>query len=124
MVSSERGRGGVLKSVLFSVVFLLLGILIFAAAVKMFELSSGVITFVNQIIKVAVILLGCMLGLRNGKYFFRGMLAGALTMLAAYAVFNIIAEKSFFRIDLAYELMLGLLAGAISGMICSVLKKN
>ena len=54
------------KGVLFSLIFTLLAILVFAAIVKVFELSDKTILMVNQVLKIIAILLGCLIGLKGG----------------------------------------------------------
>ncbi len=111
------------KSVLLAAVFALVGVLIFAAAVKVFELSDPVITLVNQILKTAAILLGCIFGLKGGKRFFKGMAVGACTLLLCYVIFTLLAGEPLLRISLLFELIFGAVVGGISGFLSGTLKK-
>lgn len=112
-----------LKSVLLATVFALVGVLIFAAAVKVFELSDQVITLVNQILKTAAVLLGCLFGLKGEKRLFKGMAVGACTLFLCYLIFALLAGEKLFQISLLFELIFGAVIGAISGFLSATVKK-
>ena len=115
---------GIFKSVLFSVIFLLLSILIFAAVIKIFGLADATISFVNQILKASAILLGCLFGLRGEKIFIKSVMSGLFTIILSYVIFTLLSKGTLFSVQLVYEILFGMIAGALSGIIVGFMKKN
>ena len=114
----------ILKGILMALIITLVIILVFAAIVKLTEMSDGTIHFINQIIKAVSILCGCLFGIREGKAFFKGIIIGTASMLIAYLIFTILAGTSLFTLSVLYELLFGAVCGGICGMIAGLIKKN
>ena len=112
------------KGVLFSLIFTLLAILVFAAIVKVFELSDKTILMVNQVLKIIAILLGCLIGLKGGGCFWKGIILGFVTALIGYITFSLLSGAPLLRISLVYESILGIIVGGISGFICRTVKQS
>lgn len=107
----------VLKAVGVAVAFCLVAVLVFAFVIKIAALPSSIITPVNQVIKAAAILLGCVLGLGNDKGWIKGGIAGLFSVIFAYVIFSIVGGGFKWELSLLLELLFGLLAGAISGVV-------
>jgi putative membrane protein, TIGR04086 family len=111
------------KGVLFSLIFTLLAILVFAAVVKVFELSDRTILMVNQVLKIIAILLGCMIGLKGEGCFWKGIIVGFVTALIGYVTFSLLSGEPLLRMSLLYESLFGVIVGGISGLICRTIKQ-
>lgn len=118
----EQGglKGGsieVAKAVGVAVAFCLVAVLVFAFIIKIAALPSSVITPVNQVIKAAAILLGCIVGLGNDKGWLKGAIAGLLSVIFAYIIFSLVGGGFKWELTLLLELLFGLVAGVISGVV-------
>lgn len=126
MGTGEEIRKGALevgKAVAVAVAFCLAAVLIFAFIIKIAALPSEVITPVNQVIKAAAVLLGCILGLSDSKGWLKGGIAGILSVACAYVIFSLIAGGFDWSWTILLELLFGLVAGVISGIVAVNLHK-
>ena len=115
-----------LKGVLIALGFSLVGILLFAFVLKFTNISEGVITPVNQIIKGLSILLGVGFALRKQREagLLSGFLIGIIYTLAAFLTFSIQGGHFVFDASLGIDTAFGAIVGAICGIICVNLKKS
>lgn len=123
----KEGRDGavqVAKGACVSVVFTLAAVLIFALVIKLFSLSSGVITPVNQVIKFAAVFLGCFFCIKPGKAFFKGLICGAIVAIVTYFLFAIVAGSISFGWLNVFDLLFGAAAGGISALIAAAAKNK
>lgn len=107
----------VLKGLGLAVVFCLLGAFVFSLVLKFTDVSNGVITPVNQLLKALGILFGCFFALRGDKGWLKGLLVGTLTVALTYAIFSSIAGNFSLSALALVELLFGALAGVLSGII-------
>ena len=115
----REGKGGavqVAKGACVSVVFTLAAVLIFALIIKLFALSSGVITPVNQVIKFVAVFIGCFFCIRPDRAFFKGLLCGAIVAIVAGSI-------SFGWMNL-FDVLFGAAAGGISALIAAAAKNR
>lgn len=113
----KKGALEVGKAVAVAVVFFLAAVLAFAFIIKIAALPSSVIMPVNQVIKAAGILLGCILGLSDNKGWLKGGIAGTLSVSCAYVIFSLMAGGFDWGWTVLLELLFGLAAGVISGVV-------
>lgn len=124
MENAKKTYIPILKGVLMSLIITMVAILLFAGIIKLTEMQSGAIHFVNQIIKAFSILCGCFYGIKNGKSFLKGIVIGLVTMLAAHIIFSILEKQSIFSMSILYEMLFGAVCGGICGMITGMIKKS
>jgi len=109
----------IIKGILLAVLFSIVCILIFALVFKLANLDESVIPVVNQIIKIVSILLGAGLVAKNAKE--KGWLKGGITGLAyiiiGFLIFSLVDGKFNFNTILVSDSLLGIIVGAIGGMI-------
>ena len=101
------------KSIVIAVFFCLAAVLVFAFVISLASLPSTVITPVNQVIKAAAILLGCIVGLGVGH----------LSICFSFLLFSFIGGALQFTPTFALELLFGVIAGGISGVVAVNLHK-
>lgn len=116
----------VLKGVLISVCFSLVGILIFALSLRFFEISDLGIKIVNQIIKTISILLGCFICLKgnNNSGLVKGIIIAVLYTIVSFFLFSILNGKFSFNVNIVYDLFFSVIVGSICGIICVNIFKN
>ncbi len=107
----------VLKGTLFSLVITLLAVLTLGIVIKFVDIPSNVLMPINQIIKVISLLFGCLLGFKTKTLgALKGGVVGVVYTLISLFIFLIIGttlKNGFSFIDL----VMGVLIGAISGII-------
>lgn len=112
----------VIKSVIFSLLFSLILILLFAIIVKSTNLSPTAIRAVNQFIKIISLFLGCFLCVKENKGLIKGIITGLFYTVLLYVIFTIFGENAF-GIGFLLDLVFGVIAGAVSGIISVNLRK-
>ena len=110
---------GVIVALLFSVV----AVLIFAAIISAFNLSSGVIKPVNVLIKIVSVSIGVFTAVRGDKGLLKGSLLGVVITVLSLILFSIIGGESAFNSSIIWQLLLGAAVGAIAGIFTVNLKK-
>lgn len=112
----------VLKAVLFSTLFSLGFVLIFAIIIKFAALPNNVILPVNIAIKIISLLIGTIIGFKQKKNgLIKGAITGLIYMLFTFFIFaalNAFKDVKFSWIDLITLPV----AGAISGIIAVNIK--
>jgi putative membrane protein (TIGR04086 family) len=105
------------KAVACAVITSLAFVLIFSFFVLIFSLSDSVIKPVCQVFKILSIVLGGMLFIRNERGLVKGCIYGAITVLITFFLFGIISGSLTFSWKFPLEILLGALAGGISGVL-------
>lgn len=109
----------ILKASLLAVIVTLAGFLIFALVMKLANLQETVIPPVNQAIRIISIALGGAIAARSSRT--RGWLKGALTgilyIVWALVISAIFGGKYAFDTVLLSDVLLGIVVGAIGGII-------
>lgn len=98
--------------------FMIIGIAVFAAVVKICCLNASVIKAVNQFIKVIAIFFGCMIAVKNSVGYIKGALVGIIAIFFIYLLF------AFFGGFNGHGLLLDLLFSAIIGSISGIVSVN
>jgi putative membrane protein (TIGR04086 family) len=92
--------------------------------VHLCSLSDTAIKIVCQVAKVAAIILGAMLFLRESKGLFKGMLFGFLCVVFTFFIFGAMAGSLSFSLTFLLELVVGMVAGGLSGILAVNLKNR
>ncbi|MBR2480337.1 MAG: TIGR04086 family membrane protein [Clostridia bacterium] len=105
------------KTALFSLIITLLAVLILGIVIKFVNIPNNVLMPINQVIKVISVLIGCIIGIKNKQNgALKGGISGLIYTLISIFIFLILGyslKDSFSFIDL----LLGIIIGAISGVI-------
>ncbi len=112
-----------LKGVFIAVLSAIVGILIFALIIKITDVTSSVIMPVNQFIKIISIFLGCFLTLKNSKGLLKGLFIGLISTFVLYMIFSLFSGENPFTFSFVLDLLLGMIIGAVSGVISVNVKK-
>jgi putative membrane protein (TIGR04086 family) len=112
------------RGLLVSVIVSALLVLLFALLVLLFDLGDGVITPVNQVIKVCSILAGTFVAAQSGmKGWIAGLCLGGAYMLLGIFLYCAFAGEILPPLVMAGDLGLGLAAGFLSGLLAASMKK-
>lgn len=116
---------GVAEGVGFAAAASVAGILLFALVIKTFSISDEAIPVVNQLIKVASILLGTWRTVRKGsRGVVGGLLVGALYAAAGLTIYAVIESMMPPVSVILGDLILGSAAGAVGGILIANLLKR
>lgn len=118
-----RTRRSILKSLILgllaAVLFTLIAMLVLAAALVFLRFSDRLITILNQIIKLAAVVLGVIAAVPRGSQ--RGLATGVLIALAytviGYVLYVALGGAGFSVTGMLGELLLGVTVGAVTGAV-------
>ena len=113
----------ILKATCASVVFALVYALLFTFIIQLFCLPTGIIKPANQVCKILAIAFGGLIFIREDKGLISGAIFGAASVIANYLLFSLIAYSFTISPLFALELFLGIVAGAVTGIIAVNIKK-
>lgn len=107
-----------------SLIISLVLILLFALLIKWFNWSDAVISPVNIVIKIISIAIGVLVVTKDGTGgALKGATLGAVYIVLCFVVFSILNGSMIINISLLYDSLLGLITGAILGVISVTLRK-
>lgn len=128
--SENKGKPSYLRKAfkggITGLIVTIVSVLIFAILVKQFKLSDGVISAVNQMIKVMSILIAAYLAACNApeKKVLAGTLAGVIFVVLGYLTFSLI-ESQFGKVTLLVaDIAMGAVIGMLAAMIVTKLFAN
>ena len=125
MQNEDFSNGGfsIVKGLAFSVAVSLLGAVIFAVILRSCALSDSIIYPVNQVIKSMALAMGAVMFARGEKGWLKGSIIGVLFTAVSYLAFSAIGGDFSLSWLILAELLLGLVAGAVSGIIAVNVKR-
>lgn len=104
-----------LKAILIAILIAISLILILSLFVNIFNLSTGVIRPINQVIKIVSLAFACFIGItKKEKGLIKGCLIGLLLTFVFYLVFSILSFS--FQIELSF-LIECIFMGVIGGVL-------
>lgn len=114
------------RGVLVSVAATAAAVILFAVIIGLTDVSDGVIRIVNQLIKIGAIFLGVRAivprSAENGVR--KGALLGLIYMGVGVLVYALLSAQRLTLMGYVIDLMMGVAAGGLSGMILSSLGKG
>lgn len=115
-----------LKGAMVALLISLIGILVFAFAIKYFAVGDYLIKPVNQVIKALSVLIGCFVALKKVKHLglFSGILIGLLYTVISFVVFSILDGNFALSRVVVNDLFFGGVIGAVCGIIAVNSKRN
>jgi putative membrane protein (TIGR04086 family) len=116
----------ILKASLIGVVVSILLVLLFAFVLKFVDLSSGVISLVDQIIKLlSVFIAVVILNKANGEgLLLKGVLTGATYSIITFIVFSILNGGINFGLGILTDIAFSALVGGVSAILLNIIKKK
>lgn len=117
-VNRKNILAGMLKGLFVAIALTSLGMLIIAALTVFIRISDGLLTALNQILKIASIALGVWAAVGRGgsRGFVTGAALGLIYMVAGYAFFAALGGP-YSTTDMLGEMLLGSAIGGVCGAV-------
>lgn len=125
-----QGRGvffkTIIKGALVALSISIIGICVFAFALRFIDISESTIKPINQVIKFGSIIIGVFLGLKNMKDMglVTGFVVGVIYTVLAFLVFSLLNGSLVFETSLINDTIFGGIAGGIAGIVSVNMKKK
>ena len=115
-----------LKGTAAGLIVTVAALLLFALLVKLFHIGDGAIPAVNMVIKIGSIFVGVLVTLKFIKEsgYLAGGLTGVLYILLSFAIFSLFKGDWSALETLVVDLLTGLAAGLLSGILIANIKKK
>lgn len=116
----------IIKASLIGVVVSILLVLLFAFVLKFVDLSSGTISFVDQIIKILSILVAVIMLNREGMegLLFKALFVGAVYSVITFVVFSILNGGVNFSVAILTDIVFSALVGGVVAILLNIIKKS
>lgn len=120
------GLLSIIKCVLIGIITTLIGIVIFSVVLKFADLSSMVISYVNDVIKgfSIFIMVMCIKRKGEGNLLIRALIAGAVYAILSFVVFSILNGGFVFDLSFVYDLLFAVIVSAIVSVIINILNRK
>ena len=99
-------------------------VLAFTLIIQLFSLSTAAVKPVNQVFKIISIAAGGLIFIRGDKGLVKGLIHGLIAVIITYLLYGLIAQSLSISWKFAIEILLGIVAGGISGVIAVNIKKG
>lgn len=115
-----------LKGTAAGLIVTVAALLLFALLVKLFHIGDGAIPAVNMVIKIGSIFVAVLVTLKfiRDRGYLAGGLTGILYILLSFAIFSLFKGNLSGFETLIVDLLTGLAAGLLSGIIIANIKKK
>lgn len=115
-----------LKSAILGVITSIVLVLILAFVLKFIEISDGLITIIDEIIKIISIFIASINLVKRSPYkiLFKSALLGAIYTLLTYIVFSALKGSYIFGLGLIIDIVLGAVVGIIIAVILNIFTKE
>ena len=116
---AQTGWAALARGVLLGVALTAVLVAVFALLISLFPLSDGVIRAVNQLIKLAAIVVGVCAAVRRGDKggALRGVMVGLLYMALGVLVYALLTGQPVNALSYLADLAMGVAAGGLTGML-------
>lgn len=116
----------ILKCVLIGIVSTLIGIVIFSVILKFANLSSTIISYINDVIKIfsIFIMIMCVKRANEEKLLVKSLVAGVLYATLSFIIFSILNGGFVFNLAFVYDLLFATIAAAIVSVIINILNRK
>ena len=115
-----------IKCALIGIVATLLGTVIFAFVLKVANLSSTFISYINDIIKVfsIFIMVTCLKRMNSDKLLIRAIFSGVVYAILSFVLFSILNGSFAFNMSFIYNLLFAIVVSAICSIIINILSRK
>ena len=114
----------IVKAAAAAIIISLVFVLVFTLIIQLFSLPTGAVKPVNQVFKIISVAAGGLIFIRGEKGLIKGVTYGLIAVIVTYLLYGAISHSLSISWKFAIEILLGIVAGGISGIIAVNLKKN
>ena len=114
----------VIKASAASVIISLLFVLLFTLIIQFCSVPMSAVKPVNQVFKILAIAAGGLIFIRGEKGLLKGLIYGIIAVTLTFFLFGLISRSLDFSWKFLLEVLLGGVAGAISGVIAVNIKRK
>ena len=114
----------IIKAAAAAVIVSLLFVLIFTLIIQLFSLPLDAVKPVNQVLKILSIVTGGLIFIRGEKGWLKGIIYGLIAVIATYLLYGAISRSLAISWKFLIEILIGVVCGAITGIISVNIKKN
>ena len=114
----------IVKASAAAVIFSLVFVLVFTLIIQLFTLPLDAVKPVNQVFKTLSIAAGGLIFIRGEKGLIKGVIYGLVAILITYLLYGLISGSLSISWKFPLEILLGVVASGISGIIAVNIKKN
>lgn len=125
-IRRSKGKGNpLIRGLLISVGFTIATVIVFALIIGMTDISDGLIRVINQGIKIAAIFLGVRFLVQPGDPAGtrQGAVLGLIYMGVGVLIYALLSGQKMDWLGYVIDLLMGVAAGGLSGMLLSGRKK-
>ena len=113
----------IIKAAFAAILASLVFVLAFTFVIQIFSLPADIIKPINQIFKVISVAVGGLIFIGGERGLVKGVSYGAIASLLTFLLYASIAGAFNFAPKFIFEVLLGAVAGGISGVLAVNLKK-
>ncbi|MBR3016114.1 MAG: TIGR04086 family membrane protein [Clostridia bacterium] len=112
------------RGLLLSIAATAAAVVVFALIISFFDVQDGLIRVINQLIKVGAIFLGVYIAVPRGDSagIRRGALLGLLYMGVGVLIYALLSQQKFTWLSYITDVLMGVAAGGLSGMLLGTLR--
>lgn len=116
----------IIKSALLGVIFTLIGVVIFSVILKFVDVSSALMSYINDAIKaVSIFLMVLNLKRKNGdKLLIKSIFSGLVYAIISFVVFSLLNGSFMLDISFVFDLLFSVAVSAIVSVIVNVLNRK
>lgn len=112
------------KAVLCAILISLAFVLVFTVLIQLFSIPAAAVKPVNQVFKIIAIIGGGLLFIRGDKGLIKGAIFGVLAVVLTFLLFGAIAGSLACDWKFAIEILIGAVAGGVTGVIAVNIKRK
>lgn len=114
----------VVKAVIIAIIISLVGVLLAALIIKLFNIPSGGIPIINQVIKGISVLAACLIAFKTPhNCWVKGIVTGLIYTALAFVIFSLLGGKFTFDWTILNDVAIGCVSGFLSGIIAANIRK-
>ncbi len=115
-----------IKCALIGVVATLVGVVCFAIALKFANISSTLIAYINNIIKILSIfvMVLCLKRKSDERLLIRSIFVGIIYAVLSFSVFSILNGKFDFNMSLIYDILFAVCVSILGSITINMLKRK
>ena len=116
----------IIKSCLLGLISTLIGVVLLAVVLKFTDLSTSVISWINNIIKaISIFIVVASLKRMSGeKLLLKAIFAGVLYAVLSFVVFSVLNGSFSFNLSFVYDLLFSVIVAVIASIILNLFNRK